>query len=157
MITLPMPSNIEGSVGPWPDALVPVSDLLLGEPRNAFPIAIAQFELRAVWIDVLVPNDAAPGDYTGSVDVTSSDGAFDVPVTRHVVGFALPSTPTLRTMFGGPGDAPCLANHRGPWTGTDWGACADTDPSGNGDALTEHYRQQYMQLALEYRISLGAG
>jgi hypothetical protein len=157
LITLPMPSNVEGDVGPWPDALVPVTDLLFGEARNAFPIMVPSFELRAVWVDVLVPNDAAPGDYTGLVHVTSSDGAFDVPVMLHVFDFALPSTPTLRNYFGGPDDTPCVAFHHGAWTGTDWGACADTDPGGDGDRLTEHYRQQFMQLALEYRMSLGGG
>ncbi len=34
---------------------------------------------------------------------------------------------------------------------------ADTDPDGDGDRLTEHYRAMYLQLALEYRVSLGGG
>ncbi|MFO0682306.1 MAG: DUF4091 domain-containing protein [Sandaracinus sp.] len=156
-VTLPSPSNAEGAPGPWPDPLVPVVDLIAGEPRNAFPIDVPGLEIRAVWIDVLVPEGAAPGDYTGSVHVVSSIADFDVPVSLHVFDFALPSTPSLRTLFGGVGDAPCIAHHVGAWSGGAWDACADTDPGGDGDRLTEHYRTQYMQLALEYRISLGGG
>lgn len=154
-IQVPMPSSIEGDAGRWPDPLVPAVDLVYDEPRTVFPITIPPFEIRTLWIDVLVPDDAAPGDYTGSVHVTSSDGDFDVPVQLHVFDFALPSTPTMRTFFGGVGDAPCVAHHRGAWTGGAWDACADSDPSGDGDRLTEQYRTMYMQLALEYRISLG--
>ena len=154
-VNVPMPSSSEGDLGRWPDPLVPFNDLLLGEPRNVLPITIPMFELRTVWVDVLVPADATPGDYAGTLHVTSSEGDFDVPVQLHVFDFALPSTPTMRTMFGGVGDAPCVAHHRGAWTGGAWDACADTDPDGNGDRLTEQYRAQYMQLALEYRISLG--
>jgi len=157
LIQVPMPSSIEGAPGPWPDPLVPMTDLIWGEPRTVLPVAVPQFEVRVAWIDVLVPNDAMPGDYTGSVHVTSSEGAFDVPVQLHVFDFALPSTPTLRTMFGGVGDAPCVAHHRGAWTGGAWDACADSDPTHDGDRLTEQYRTEYMQLALEYRISLGGG
>lgn len=154
-IQVPMPSSIEGDSGLWPDPLVPFVDLVADEPRDVLPLVIPMFEVRVIWVDVLVPASAAPGDYTGAVHVTSSAGDFDVPVQLHVFDFALPSTPTLRTMFGGVGDAPCVAHHRGAWTGAAWGACADTDPAGDGDRQTEEYRAQYMQLALEYRISLG--
>ncbi len=154
-IRVPMPSSIEGASGLWPDPLVPLRDLIFDEARTVLPLTIPMFEVRVAWIDVLVPDDAAPGDYTGLIRVTSSDGDFDVPVQLHVFDFGLPSTPTLRTMFGGVGDAPCVAHHRGAWTGGAWDACADTDPAGDGDRLTEQYRQEYMQLALEYRISLG--
>ena len=154
LIDVRSPSSVEGAAGPWPDALVPAVDLLFEQPRSALPLAVPAGELRAVWIDVLVPADAAPGDWVGAVDVVSDGESARVPVTLHVFDFALPSTPTLRTTFGGPGDDPCVAHHDGPWTGTAWRACADSDPAGNGDRLTEHYRQLYMQLALEYRISL---
>lgn len=157
MVDVPMPSSVEGGFGAWPDALVPAVDLIWDEPRSAFPVTVPPFELRALWIDVLVPDDAPAGDYAGSVHVTSSEGDFDVPVELHVFDFALPSTPTMRTLFGGPGDTPCIAHHRGAWTGSAWDACADSDPSGDGDRLTEQYRVEYMQLALEYRISLGGG
>lgn len=154
-IDVPMPSSIEGDSGEWPDPLVPFVDLIYGEPRDVLPVTVPMFEVRVFWVDVLVPTDAAPGDYAGSLHVTSSRGDFDVPVQLHVFDFALPSTPSLRTMFGGVGDAPCVAHHRGAWTGAAWGACADTDPSGDGDRQTEAYRVEYAQLALEYRISLG--
>lgn len=155
LIDVPMPSSIEGATGPWPDALVPAQDMIHDEARTVFPLVVPRFELRVVWVDVLVPDDAPAGDYAGSVHVTSSEGEFDVPVRLHVFDFGLPSTPTLRTLFGGVGDAPCVAHHRGAWTGGAWDACADTDPDHDGDRLTEQYRTEYMQLALEYRISLG--
>lgn len=161
LANVPSPSNAEGATGPWPDALLPAIDLLDDEPRTVFPLEVPAGERRAVWIDVLVPMDAAPGDYAGLVTIESTSAAgterASVPVSLHVFDFALPSTPTLRTMFGGPDDTPCIAHHDGAWTGGAWDACADTDPDGDGDRLTERYRQRYMQLALEYRVSLGGG
>ncbi len=154
LIDVASPSSVEGAAGAWPDALVPAVDLIFDQPRNALPIAIPAGELRAVWIDVLVPADAPAGDWVGAVDIVAGTETARVPIRLHVFDFALPSTPTLRTVFGGPGDAPCVAHHDGAWTGGQWNACADTDPDGNGDRLTEHYRTLYMQLALEYRMSV---
>ena len=67
------PSSVEGRAGPWPDALVPDVDAFAGEKRRAFPFDVPAGESRAVWVELFVPESAAPGGYRGSVRM-SADG-----------------------------------------------------------------------------------
>ena len=93
-------SDREGAPGRWPDPLIPTVDTLVGEKRNAFPVDVPVGENRVAWVDVLVPRDAVPGVYRGSVEV-SGDGHFSrIPVTLKVLNFTLPSTPRLKSSFG---------------------------------------------------------
>lgn len=94
------PSDVEGAPGRWPDALVPTVDTLVGEPRNAFPIEVPEGESRVAWIDVLVPPDATPGVYMGSVRVRAGGRSTSVPVQLTVLSFTLPSTASLKSSFG---------------------------------------------------------
>lgn len=73
-------SDQEGDTGPWPDALIPAQDPWHGHPRNAFPIDVPANENRVAWIDVLVPQEAAPGQYSGSIKVTATDFNANVPI-----------------------------------------------------------------------------
>jgi hypothetical protein len=57
------PSNSEGAAGLWPDPLVPDVDTYVGERRDAFPLDVPEGASRVVWVDVLVPEDATPGDW----------------------------------------------------------------------------------------------
>jgi hypothetical protein len=94
-------SDGEGATGNWPDALIPERDPIYGENRNAFPIDLAAGQKIAAWIDVLVPNGAPAGDYTGSILVSGGGGTVaEVPVQVTVYGFSIPSTSTLRSAFG---------------------------------------------------------
>ncbi|HEX9050639.1 MAG TPA: glycoside hydrolase domain-containing protein [Anaeromyxobacter sp.] len=136
IIWLQNPSAPDGGSGGWPDALVPAVDEIVGEARNAFPFDVPDGESRAIWAEVHVPADAAPGDYTGSVTVSWAGGSATVPVTLTVWPFAIPSTASLETSFGlGYGALP--AEH-----GVSW-----------GDDLSA-LRARYGQLGLEHRISL---
>src|SRR5262245_30465691 len=85
-------SNDEGAPGAWPDPLVPDVDTYFGEKRNAFPITVPLNKTRVIWVDVLVPIDQTPGDYTGEneIDVAGAKQAV-VPVSLHVGNFTLPS------------------------------------------------------------------
>ncbi|RKH51656.1 DUF4091 domain-containing protein, partial [Corallococcus llansteffanensis] len=87
-------------VGSWPDGLVPDTDEVAGEQRSAFPFDVPAGEARAIWVDVRVPEDAPPGDYTGTVTV-EADGGFQRQVTARltVVDAALPSTASLPSAF----------------------------------------------------------
>jgi Domain of unknown function (DUF4091) len=87
------------AAGRWPDPLVPDTDAFYGQPRNAFPVDIPAGENRVVWVDVLIPEQAEPGDYTGSVQVSTSAWTEVVQIKLHVIGFTLPSTTTLRSSF----------------------------------------------------------
>ena len=93
-------SNDEGMTGLVPDALIPDVDLYYGETRNAFPIDVPAGENRLVWVDVFVPATTPPGDYQGTVTVTSNQGSQDLPITLTVWNFSLPSTSSLDTAFG---------------------------------------------------------
>ncbi|RKH09540.1 DUF4091 domain-containing protein [Corallococcus sp. CA053C] len=94
------PSVVGEAVGPWPDGLVPDTDEIAGEARRAFPFDVPAGEARAIWVDVHVPHDAPPGDYTGTVMV-EADGGFQRQVTARltVVDAVMPSTASLSSAF----------------------------------------------------------
>jgi uncharacterized protein (TIGR03382 family) len=128
-------SALDGGTGPWPDALVPDVDEVVGQKRNAFPFSVPANESRAIWVEVLVPPDAKPGDYAGQVQVTWDGGAATVPVTLTVWPFRLPSTSSLKSIF--------LFTY---------GAI----PAEHGTSGMSFYtlRQRYGALALDHRITL---
>lgn len=137
LIDVVTPSNTEGATGPWPDALIPAVDTIVDEPRNAFPFDVPAGESRALWVDVRVPADAVPGEYTGAIDLGDLG---DVPVTLRVHDVALPATSSLPSAFGLGWDRACVA-HEGSYT-----AC--------GDAGVEAYHTLYAAFALDYRVTL---
>lgn len=94
------PSDLEGSTGRWPDPLIPAVDPLLGQTRNAFPVDVPAGENRTLWIDVLVPIDAAAGVYRGTLQLTAENLSQNIPVELKVLNFTLPSTTTLKSSFG---------------------------------------------------------
>lgn len=125
------PSNLEGETGPWPDVLIPVVDPFLNEPRKAFPIDVPAGENRLAWIDVLVPIDAEPGDYRGSLTVTWDDDSTDIPVHLTVIDATLPSTASLKSAFGLTSHGPCEAA---------WGEdCANLNDEAGGWILNSLY------------------
>ena len=60
---------------------------------------IAQGNSQAIWADIYVPTNTATGIYTGTVQVYEGTHlSYSVPVQLQVYGFALPDTPTTKTM-----------------------------------------------------------
>ncbi|MFY0581966.1 glycoside hydrolase domain-containing protein [Cystobacter fuscus] len=93
-------STPDSEPGRWPDGLVPDVDETMGEKRQAFPFDVPASEARAIWVDVLVPRDAPPGHYKGTVQVTANDGyRSKVEVHLTVVDVLMPSTASLKTAF----------------------------------------------------------
>ncbi len=135
LINLTQPSALDGGTGRWPDALIPAVDDLTGQARNAFPFSVPSGESRAIWVEVQVPAGAAPGDYSGQVNVTWDGGGATVPVTLTVWPFTLPSTASLKSAFS-----------------ISYGTLA-TAHGLTGDALAT-LRARYGQLALEHRLTL---
>jgi MYXO-CTERM domain-containing protein len=135
LINLAYPSALDGATGRWPDALVPAVDELTGEVRNAFPFSVPAGESRAVWVEVHVPHDATPGEYSGAVRVTWDGGEATVPVALTVWPFTLPSTASLKSAFG-----------------LSYGTLV-TAHGVTGDALST-LRARYGQLALDHRVTL---
>jgi uncharacterized protein (TIGR03382 family) len=131
-------SGGDGASGWWPDALVPDIDPIAGEKRNAFPFDVPAGENRVVFVDVHVPEDAAPGNYSGTLLVNGSV-TTQVPVTLTVWDFSLPSTATLRSAFGITWNGPCMGHGDG--------SCSNL-------SYEKQLRSRYVQAALDNRVSV---
>jgi Domain of unknown function (DUF4091)/Family of unknown function (DUF6067) len=93
-------------VGWYPDALIPFLDPNTGKPPararfSATPFDIAPNSNQPLWIDVLTPRDASPGEYLGAITI-SAEGIRSqrVPIKLTVWNLTLPETPSMRTHFG---------------------------------------------------------
>lgn len=137
------PSDSEGKIGRWPDALIPSKDPFYGEQRNAFPIDVPAGENRVAWIDVLVPKGAIPGTYTGSLRVTADGLNVRVPVQLQVINATLPSTSSMPSAFGMSWDNVCWATY---------GKSCFTPPYTEEDGW--RLKALYVQAALDNRISI---
>ena len=146
LLHVPSASSKEGTAGLTPDPLVPDVDPMFGEKRNAFPLTVPVGELRALWVDVLVPADAPPGTYSGALELATSDGPFALPVSLRVRDFSLPSTASLKTAFAGAYDVACVA-HFGSMA-----ACTAAF-GGTEDDAVETLRIRYARAMLDHRIS----
>ncbi|MFL5358791.1 glycoside hydrolase domain-containing protein [Archangium sp.] len=135
-------STLDSTPGRWPDGLVPDTDETVGEKRRAFPFNVPAGEARGIWVDVLVPMNAPPGPYKGTVVVRADDG-YEAKVQVHltVVDATLPSTASLRTAFLLWPPHVCRA-----FTGT---------PDCGPDTLVP-LLQMFHRMALEHRISLAS-
>lgn len=136
------------------DALVPLELPGVGNVANGLPLDGTQ--AAAFWVDLLIPSDAKPGDYTGAVTVTRGDKSKRIPVALHVYDFTLPEDSTLPVFFyagdchNGPAtkhqeDYPTaygaeIARHRVSYTRTDWFFCLGS----GGDAQAKFNLQEYM-------------
>jgi hypothetical protein len=134
------PSDQEGATGLWPDALIPARDPWFDQPRNAFPINVPAEENRVAWVDVLVPQNAAPGTYSGSMKVTAADFDATVPIQLVVLNATLPSTSSLSSAFGMGFQAACLARYGAQ-------SCPTADEGYRLNALL-------MRVALDNRITI---
>ena len=90
--------------GWYADALIPFTDPDTGKPLSGAKIAAAPFTVKAgnnqpVWIDVMIPRTAAAGQYTGSYEVTSDQGAYQGSISLRVWNFTLPTAPALKSSF----------------------------------------------------------
>jgi hypothetical protein len=102
-LALSLPSGPDGAAGEWPDPLVPARDPFFGEARRAFPVAVGPGRLQAVWVEVCVPEDAAPGERTGTLRLDDGPRPLaEVPVRVRVWPFALPRTGAFAAAFGLP-------------------------------------------------------
>ena len=96
------------SAGYWPDALVPFVDHFVGEIRAGAPFDVAADFAQAVFVDVFVPEDQTPGDYTATVTVTATDRAtWTGTVTLTVWDFALPDQLSIDSNYGYSRSTPC--------------------------------------------------
>jgi Glycoside hydrolase 123 N-terminal domain/Glycoside hydrolase 123, catalytic domain len=90
--------------GWYPDALIPFTDPETGKPLSGATLTAVPFNVKAgnnqpIWVDLLVPQNAVPGQYTGSYTVTSDQGEFTGRISLTVWNFSLPTTPSLKSAF----------------------------------------------------------
>ena len=136
-----------GKPGWYPDALIPFLDPKTGKPpvRGRFaavPFDIATESNQPLWVDVLTPRDATPGEYTGLITI-SAEGVRPrrVPIQLTVWDFTLPETPSMRSNFGDGGVNPLMP---GPYQIT---------PRGGVDEAEQRALQTaYAELMVAHRI-----
>ncbi len=101
--------NAKGSnqpLGPgwYPDALIPFLDPQTGSPPAgaaypAAPVNVDGGKNQPFWIDIYVPREASPGDYSGTVMVTADQGSAAISCKLTVWNFELPAKPSLKSSF----------------------------------------------------------
>ena len=107
-LAVPTYRNDEFTPGWYPDGLIPFRHPESGEPLGEARLRAVPFDLPAnqthgFWVDVFVPADAAPGEYTGSYRVTAAGKELaTVPVSLTVWDFDLPRVSAMATALGSP-------------------------------------------------------
>jgi hypothetical protein len=121
----------------YPDIAVPI------ELVPAFPIAARHNQ--SVWVDIYIPKDAPPGPYTGEILVREADAIkYRVPIELRVRDFALPDTPSAKTMV-----ATSYHDVAKRYAGN-----ADPSPNSSEDLLMKRVMDRQMMLAHRHKISL---
>ncbi len=97
-------ANKPKGAGWYPDALIPFTDPETGKPLSGATLTAVPFNVKAgnnqpIWVDLLVPQDAKPGQYAGAYTVTSDQGEFTGRISVTVWNFSLPTTPSLKSAF----------------------------------------------------------
>ena len=124
----------EGTLGWYPDALIPVDHPVTGDPLplgktfQALPFTLPANQTHTFWVDVSVPKGTAARDYTGTLTI-SADGQSNqtIAISLRVWCFTLPDTATFLTDYGRPDRRMYLQRPGGggegllPWTPGDWG------------------------------------
>jgi hypothetical protein len=85
------PTDAVSCAGDWPDPL----------PHCDAPFDVAAGRNQPIWITVHVPPDAKAGEYDGAIAITAAGReVWSVPVSLHVLGFALPKEAHVFATFG---------------------------------------------------------
>jgi Domain of unknown function (DUF4091) len=97
-------SNKPLGAGWYPDALIPFTDPSTGEPPSGATLKAVPFDLKAgsnqpIWVDLLVPQTATAGQYSGIYTVTSNKGSVTGSISLTVWNFTLPTVPSLKSSF----------------------------------------------------------
>jgi hypothetical protein len=81
-----------------PDCLVPFSAT---PGKGGAPFSIGGNKNQGIWVDILVPENAAAGTYSGNAIVTIADKVYKtIPVLLKVYDFTLPDSTHIKNMFG---------------------------------------------------------
>jgi len=81
-----------------PDCLVPFS---APSGMGGAPFSIGGNKNQGVWVDILIPENAPAGTYTGNAIITIADKVFKkIPISLKVYDFALSDSTHIKNMFG---------------------------------------------------------
>ena len=85
-------SNKPLGPGWYPDALIPFTDPETGKPLSGATLTAVPFNVKAgnnqpIWVDLLVPQNAKPGQYSGTYTVTSDQGTVTGQISLTVWNF----------------------------------------------------------------------
>jgi hypothetical protein len=81
-----------------PDCLIPFS---AASGKGGAPFSVEAGKNQGVWIDILIPEEAAAGNYSGNVLITVSEKEVKkIPVNIKVYDFTLPDSTHISNMFG---------------------------------------------------------
>lgn len=95
------PSSVLGAPGLWPDALIPVRDVYVGERRTALPYRLEANFTQLFWLDLFVQAGAPAGQQRGHISLSFADSAPQrLEFGLNVYDFSLPPTATLKSNFG---------------------------------------------------------
>ena len=76
----------------YPDIMVPL------EWESRF--AVAEKQNQSVWVDIHIPREQAAGVYSGAIQVWEGEQySWELPIELEVLDFALPKTPSAKTML----------------------------------------------------------
>jgi hypothetical protein len=90
------------SPGRIPDALIPFDDPYDAGHSVGTPFDVSAGENQPIWVDIFVPADATPGEYSGILTITADGGTTTldrITLNLTVWDFALPQTTTLDANF----------------------------------------------------------
>ncbi len=125
----------EEYLGEIPDALIPFE---APSGRGGAPFDIAPNRNQAVWIDILIPRDASPGQYAGEIELTMGEqSTARIPVRLEVFGFTLPDDSHLSNFLWG--TSVCIVDKHGV---------------GVGGPEYERLELRYHQMAHRHRMDL---
>jgi sialidase-1 len=134
------PSGCSGAAGLWADPLVPDTDVYVGERRNAFPLTVPPGQSRFAWVDIFVSANATAGTTTHAVAVTAGGGfSARLRLRLTVFGFALPTAPSMASIFG---------------HGADWDRLRKAHGT-RSEVETARLAKRYLQCGLMNSISFG--
>lgn len=90
--------------GWYPDGLIPFVDPetkadLVNAEIDAVPFQLEPGINQAIWVDILVPRDAAAGDYRGTYSVLSDGETVTGQILLTVWDFQMPLQPSLQSSF----------------------------------------------------------
>ncbi len=86
--------------GWWPDGLVPFVDHFVYETRDGAPFDVQAEFTQAVFVDVYIPEDQTPGEYSATVTVTADGRAtWTGTIYLTVWDFALPNGLSIQSQY----------------------------------------------------------